>query len=338
MRDNALYFPFISVPPSQWMVNTLLYWDTVGSIVPLDHVFDRADGGHMKQLVQTGLVTPIFPREHLYQIPDYEGAFLENLELKRAEIARRDPELLQTPTDRAPIHLEKLQGLGEELVRLNHARRANGDWYEVDLWVANRLMTYLAAALGRLDSVAAAPVTDDQDCFRLLAGNAALSAPSESRLTARAAILDQMLPVPNGAIDFADLAKFKQERGSQLREFRREIEKRCITIAQASPADRDDALNLALEELRKDRDGIVTKMKDRWKDVLLGPLYSVVGAGIAVATKPLLDPVTGTMGIAGAGASLISTVYRAYRSNADYVAALNKPIAYAAAFTRQKKS
>jgi len=50
-----------------------------------------------------------------------------------------------------------------------------------------------------------------------------------------------------------------------------------------------------------------------------------------MGTTLFVDP-TGTLAITGAGASLISTVYRAYRSNQDYTDALSKPMAYATAF------
>lgn len=333
MRDSALYFPFISIPASPWLINTLLYWDTIGSIVPVDHIFGPADGGFMRELVQNRLVTPIFPREHLYQIPDYEMAFMEHLKSKRLDFEKRvrDGERLGQQ-ERVPVHMEKLQGIGSELEKLKLAHRDHGDWFSVDPWVANHFMTYLAALLGRLESVGAAPITDDSDCFKLLAGNAALSNASESRLTSRAAILNRVLPVPVGAVNIVDLANFKKERGSQLSAFRREIENKCIAVAQAHPDDRADALLLAGDELCKERDSIAGKMKDRWKEVLLNPIYSIVGAGITVATKPMMDPVYGTVAITGAGLSLISTVHRAFRSNKDYVAAINKPMAYAASF------
>ena len=334
MRDNALYFPLISVPQSRWAVSMLLYWDTLGSIVPLDHTFARTNDEFMRELVQRKLVTPIFPSHHLYQIPDYQEAFLEYVKPKAAKMRQRFATLFEPRSEHVPIHLEKMVGISDELQRLGLARRMEGDWYDVDLWVANHLMTYLAAALGRLESVGAAPVTDDAVCFQLLAGNANLSG-SESRLTARAAILENILPVPVGPLDLTTLAAFKSEQGKRLGEFRREIENRCILIAQVDPADREDALTLAVDDLSKERDKIIKKMKNRWSDVVLGPLYSIVGAGIAVITKPLFDPVFGTIAITGAGTSLISAIHRAYRANQDYVAALNKPMAYAAAFKKR---
>ncbi|WP_256956848.1 hypothetical protein [Vibrio diabolicus] len=38
MNDNALYFPYISVPNEKWTLKTLLYWDKLASIVPMEHM------------------------------------------------------------------------------------------------------------------------------------------------------------------------------------------------------------------------------------------------------------------------------------------------------------
>jgi len=35
--SKVLYFPYISLPKSNWMIRTLLYWDEIGSIVPINY-------------------------------------------------------------------------------------------------------------------------------------------------------------------------------------------------------------------------------------------------------------------------------------------------------------
>ena len=37
-RSNALYFPSISIPENKWTIKTLLYWDKLAAIVPLNHI------------------------------------------------------------------------------------------------------------------------------------------------------------------------------------------------------------------------------------------------------------------------------------------------------------
>src|SRR5687767_12820338 len=81
MRNNVLYFPYISVPSSTWFTRTLLYWDTVGSIVPYDYIVnpDMHDE-YTRSLVQANLVTQVIPGEHLYRIPQFTESFIGYLE------------------------------------------------------------------------------------------------------------------------------------------------------------------------------------------------------------------------------------------------------------------
>lgn len=336
MRDNALYFPFIAVPRGTWLLKTLLYWDRLFSIVPHDHSFERSDDGSFtRELIQRKLVEPVFPREHLYQLPDYEASFIEYIQRKSPRLKDLAGELFVAPAPWVPLHAEKLQGLGEELVRRELGRRLDHDWYEVEPWVAAHLMTYLAALLGGLESVNAAPITDDRRCFSLLGGTFPRFAVSDSRLWARMAILQEILPLPSGPLNLDSVAQFKAAQGSRLGDFRREIERRCIAIAQTDPADRNDMLELTIRDLRGERDAIKKAMEGHWKEVFLGPILSVVGAGVAAVLKPLIDPISGTVGITGSALSLVHTVYRAAKTHQDYRSTLAKPLAYAAFAQRQ---
>ncbi|RBI68912.1 hypothetical protein DQ400_06020 [Vreelandella sulfidaeris] len=81
MRDNALYFPYISVPKDRWTIKTLLYWDKLSSIVPMDHIDNPQQlTPFMQELVQEELVEQVFPAHHLYEIPDFEKCFIKLIE------------------------------------------------------------------------------------------------------------------------------------------------------------------------------------------------------------------------------------------------------------------
>lgn len=62
MRNNALYFPYISVPDEKWTIKTLLYWDKLSSIVPMDYIGEPEQlSPFMRELVHGNLVEQIFP-------------------------------------------------------------------------------------------------------------------------------------------------------------------------------------------------------------------------------------------------------------------------------------
>lgn len=332
MRDNALYFPLIFVPSNPWISGMLLYWDTLHSIIPFNWALNNEDGGFTANLIQRRLISPLSPREHLYQIPNFEGAFLNYLHRQKPKMERRSSELFARPSPRIPIHLEKLGNLGEEFVRMGVGSRIDEEWFALDPWVANHFMTFLATALGRLESVAAAPVTDDPVCFKLVAGCAPISTPSTPRLKARAAILSQILPLPNAPLNLDLIADFKIQQGERLRNFRREIERHCILIAQAQPSDREDALDLAVEDLRGERDIIAERMKERWAEIIAGPFYATIGAGIAVATALPAVTVAAPIVAVGAIATVTNAVCNSFLGRAPYGETIAMPMAYAAAF------
>ncbi|HBN04174.1 MAG TPA: hypothetical protein DD434_00080, partial [Bacteroidales bacterium] len=75
--NKLLYFPYISIPKSKWLVQTLLYWDEVASIVPFEFTSrpDRLDK-HMQILINEQLVTQIFPEDYVSELPDFTENFL----------------------------------------------------------------------------------------------------------------------------------------------------------------------------------------------------------------------------------------------------------------------
>ena len=78
MRNNALYFPYISIPNERWTIKTLLYWDKLSSIVPMEYI-DRPESldDFMRRLVQAGMVEQLFPAQYLRHINEFETLFME---------------------------------------------------------------------------------------------------------------------------------------------------------------------------------------------------------------------------------------------------------------------
>ena len=69
VRDNAIYFPYISVPYDAWLVRILLYWDKVCSVVPEDHLQDPGRlEPVMRDLVSAVLVEQLVPVKYAGEI------------------------------------------------------------------------------------------------------------------------------------------------------------------------------------------------------------------------------------------------------------------------------
>ncbi len=176
---SVLYYPYIRVPETPWFSRVLLYWDSVGSIVPGDYLEEPGRlGPYMQSLVKEGLVRQVVPGYYLGMVPNFKDAFLNYLDnrpkdkerKKREEFFRIHSESLRGDD----IHMKKLQDLGEELVKRGIARKQKQEdspWYEVEQGVARDFMAYLAGVLGQTAGQFASdeefyPITDEYKHLR----------------------------------------------------------------------------------------------------------------------------------------------------------------------------
>jgi hypothetical protein len=325
MRDNALYFPYISVPDTAWFTRILLYWDKVSSIVPYDIASSPNQlSSYMKELVDVELVQPVFPANYIYSIPKFERPFLIYIHEKHNQLKRRKTQPTKLP--RIRLHFEKIETITDDLVKLGLAELDTYPWYEVEAWVANAFMAYLAMTLGKLKEINAAPITDDYESFRLLGGNARSRTSQQRRTKAREIVLESILPSPNQPVKVNDLVKFKDKHGHLLQSFRNVVESACIEISSIEdPEMMEEKAQYTIKELQGSINEITCVMKDRWHKVTFATLIPLLGAGVSLLATPLNPPLAFT----GASLSLTGAVYQAFANEKQYKEALAQPLAYA---------
>ena len=261
MKDSVLYFPFIRVPESDWLTRMLLYWDSVGTIVPYEFLQEPERlGPHTQGLVFEGLVKPVFPGGYINDLPGFEEEFIDLLLSVEPELETRR-ERFQTG-NHAPIHLEKLGGLGQSLEDLRLARK-EGNWSLVELETAEEFMTYLASVLGQLPDVQAIPVTDRDTGIARLARPSADSG-TEARLKSlRMAIIEDIFPSPSRPLEASEIATFKGNHGDLLRRFRLEVEKEVIRLADFENEElRQAAAHNLSDRIREDTREIESKLQE----------------------------------------------------------------------------
>lgn len=331
MRDNALYFPYVSIPKEEWSIKTLLYWDKLSSIVPMEFI-DRPDqfDPFMQQLVEEGLVEQLLPGRYLYRIEKFESCFISLIENREKRIRVRPDVGVATFAPRTRIHLEKLGNIPDYLIEKGLAVQADWSWYDVDAKVAEIFMAYLASCLGAIPEVNAAPVTNlssYSDLFSHIGhpyrrGNAA------HHEKARHVILHSLLPIPNESVSLHQLTRFKERHGHLLPALRRKIEAHCAQIAALPNA--DDRLILTEDFIGQSRleiAEIVDAMRPTWQKISFGSLCPLFGAGLAwQATE------TGNyLAYSGSALSFAGTAYQAIssiRENRDRQTSM--PLAYIA--------
>jgi uncharacterized protein DUF6236 len=332
MRDNALYFPYINVPQSSWFTRVLLYWDKVSSIVPSEYInHPERLSPFMRELLMAGLVEQVIPRLYVDEIRCFDEAFLRYIDNQSRKRQNNPITERKQTVQPVQIHLEKVGNIGNELVDRGLAKYKDYPWYDVDPWVANSFMAYLAATLGQLESISAAPITNSDACFSALGGVPHLR-PADLALDRkhnplRTLILKKLLPCPTGPVRITDVIKFKSRYGDSLQRFRRKIENGCIELTNIEDTDAQqerDALLLA--EFEEEIAAITDALRSRWKSIVFNALLPLVGFGVTVlATKPL----SVAAGL-GASLSLGTAVYRALEGSKQYDNTLNRPLAYAA--------
>lgn len=316
MAANAIYFPYIDVRPEPWLLRVLLYWDQLRSIVPME--FQRDLGKyqpHMRNLVSAGLVQPVWPGQYMHQVDGFADDFLRYAERWRQKhaAARAWPQ--------TRIHAEKLYQLIEPLVAMNLAHPVDGSWYDMPAPIASHFMASLAAALGRIEEIDAAPITNSAPLGRSL-----WNTHQDAR---RDALLKILFPMPGGSekMTLDDIVAFKAGHQALATRFRERVEQECMLMANSStPQEHQDRIQALGKRLQEEVDEITDAMQGRWKRIVFGQILPILAPAIPLVAEGA--PKIGT--IVGAAAAAGVAVYQsALMHTADQVVR-RRPLAYVA--------
>lgn len=309
MNNNAIYFPYINVPPTKFLVETLVYWDKLSSIVPSEFtVSPKKLSNKMQDLTSAGLVNQLLPLEYFYKLNNFEEEFL-----KIAVIWQQENKY--STFDYSRVHIEKLGSLYHRLIELKIARTKEYPWLEMPTPLANIFMSILATELGNLDEINATAVTD-------------FNTTSEQTISSiREDILNHILPIPQGKVSIDSLLKFKSDFGHLTRNFRNKIEEECIDIIGIDERLRAEKVSVTKKRLQDEIDEIEDAMRPFWKDISFGSLMPLIGNGLVTyATDLTTQPIVATI---GTGMSAIPSIYQGISSIKRQGQIKQKPIAYA---------
>jgi len=231
LKKRVLYFPYIRIPKSAWLTQTLLYWDKVSSIVPYEFI-NRPEslGPYMQGLLQEELVDQVIPGMYIHEIPNFEPAFQTYIDGLGAEMDRRRARFARGR--RFKIHMEKMGGIGHALAGQGLAREGPHPWYEVEADTADDFMSYLAAVLGQIERVDSSPVTNRAAYLRRFAhAGVAEDRVIQQLQSLRTAVLKKVLPVPAHDLDPSAIRAFKDRHGHLLADFRWRVERELVAAA-----------------------------------------------------------------------------------------------------------
>lgn len=232
---DALYFPYLSLPPATWVNPALLFFDQLALIAP--------DGGdralhdpRTRRLVDLNMVRPEVPRGVWN---DEEDRMLLSYLLGRASAARKNPGRI------ARVHAGKLAYgmLAEQLVAAGMMARTDDGWIEGPEWVAAHLMSYIALQVSASSRRPLPLITDERAAAGVMVG------PRDFMLERRRVkAATRLLPVPADARP-EEIAEFRERHQPELRTFRDYVNG-LISSDPASAAGEDrfeERLRLAAE-------------------------------------------------------------------------------------------
>lgn len=273
--SKVLYFPYISLPKSNWMIRTLLYWDEIGSIVPISYSREpKKLEPFMRELVAANLVKQIFPSDYIHNISDYDDAFLDMIDSStyRQIISSRHNEKYNY----IKIHIGKLGKIGSELVKRRLAKRIDYEWYYVDTNIGHMFMTYLATLIGGVSGYN--PITDN----RVVMDNF-INTDLNQMEYSRTKILSNILPGPTEINSVDELYNFKGKYQNELIRFRNKIETIILNNELYPNDQREKRLDIAISELNLEIEDLSEKMKKFNWNIDLGTFCAITSAIIPMA-------------------------------------------------------
>lgn len=290
--NKILYYPYINVPRTDWTLRTLLYYDTVGTIVPYEY-FQRPANSYepfMLELVREGLVEPINPMDVLDKPWDIFRPFIEFIEKDKSKYRRlhllkdRNNHLAEPEFQGVRIHADKFDGeVFYHLVQLGLARRSEGMWYMVERSTANQLMKYLATIIG--SKLEMQPTTDS---FNPLFSRQVINNQNKRREI----ILDKLIPFPE-EIDLKKVLKFKERNSNFLSAFRNRVE---LIVLDPNIKDNTPFFDEKVRELEIRKEELIAKMNEgQLGRIVLGTICGIIGASHGLITADATNTVVGAI-------------------------------------------
>lgn len=280
MSDKLLYFPYINIPKNNWTIKSLLYWDKVGVIVPptyirRTHLYEN----FTKDLLETDLITQVFPYQHTYKAPNFDNGFMELITSPNFRIERKRDRFNRGY--QARIHLQKF---GERslqlLVDLGIATRIDWEWFYVERETANTIMLYLATIISTVENYTAS--TDRYGFAQHYRNPTAILTRNLSDI--RGGLLNEVMPFPYNP-NLHDLRNFKEKYKKELKAFRFLLEQAVIEIADIRDVElQKQKFDLIVEQINYEKEIISNNLsKSKFNQIAFGTISGLTGAAYGFA-------------------------------------------------------
>ena len=276
MNNNLLYFPYIDIPQNNWTIKSLLYWDTVGIIVPPYFIENPNEFNDSTiNLLRTDLVKQVFPYEYVSGNKKFDKGFIKLLNMPNFELEKKQKNFKYGNVSR--IHIQKFgEVLMEVLVEHKIAVRFDWSWYNVESKTANLVMSYLAFYIGKKGDFL--PSTDNMKSLDIsLNQKGAIFKTTKIREN----LLEDLMPYPINP-DLTKLRKFKDKYHDELKSFRILLEQTAFEISNYNSSKKKKyILDLKLAEILDKKEKILSDLEQsKAGHVAFGSIFGFIGSVI----------------------------------------------------------
>lgn len=287
MPNHLLYFPYINLPQNEWTMRSLIYYDSVGTIVPDEYFYNpNLYEPFMADLVRENLVVPINPIHSLndpFSLVDPFIEFVSRPGYRIAEKRKRFEHYNETfrinGRKFVPSNINGQKFNAELLYRLEIlglARRSEGNWYNVETITAGYLMSYLSNIIAK--KLELLPATDKPLIPNGRPYHKQIGNPIEEKR--RREVLKGVIPFPL-EVDLRRLSRIKDKHGEDISQLRNIIEQ----IAFDQKYDDDRLLQAKIQELNHHKEQLLSKFSEsRIAPIIFGTAMGLTGAVYGYAT------------------------------------------------------
>lgn len=281
MKDNALYYPYINLPESDWLLKRLLYWDKMYSIATYETIHNKKDlTPLMQELAEDeNLFQFIKPLDYYHKLENFRNSFLETAK----DFQFNNPYQNENMTR---IHIEKISDLSNQLENMGVIKPLrNHPWYEMDSELSDIFMRDLAIELCEISDIKATPITTSNFTF--------------DRQFIENEVLNFTMPLPEGKIELKKIREFRERNKQTVKRYRDKIDDITDKILKGNSfEERQDLLNDARKNFTEELIILNSEISRLWKKQskhIILPIVSTIAGGLSG-------------GLSGAVAGLITAV------------------------------
>lgn len=284
--NNLLYYPYINVPKTDWLIRALLYYDNIASIVPYQYFVEpERFEPFMREVIQNDLIELVDPMDVINNSQEVNELFLTYLHKKHNKKARRNrfyaksrnsqnfPAKTLSQEKVLRIHAGKFDySIFEELTQMGLAERFNNDWFHVEEKTASELMSFLASIIGNIKGYIPATDKIDKICFP----NSHINNPDfelMSRQYKRDLILKNLMPYPH-QVELKNLRHFKDKYHDLLKAFTAKVE---LVALNPTISPESTLFQQTLEDMKNSQKELTARMNEsKLGEIIFGTIGSVI--------------------------------------------------------------